>query len=455
MKTLVRGFLLAFALCEWSAISLCTAGELPRYKLQVGQNLSYSGSDEFKYQNGKFITETTWRVWVVRQNDDGSWRLIVRHATKDRQERDGGGGGSENETVTFAWTDLSPDGSLVENDSFGYRLNPYTLFVRLPSDASAADSSWSQPHRRMDEVNRYTLLAERSTNDKTVIRLVRESPMNEIYGFEFDDTMTFDNRRGLPLKIESRTTQTYGFEGKGAGVLNLDGVKQQSEEWCRGFGDDADRYFAASLKAFSQRWGDSDATPGELESRMKQAVADLKSAKDQIKSPEFKRQIEHVLTEHEKLSKHYIERATKRTATLKRPALDWSCEDLDGKSHALHDYRGRVVVLDFWYRGCGWCIRAMPQMKQIAEHFDGQPVTIFGMNTDKKEEDARFVIEKMGLNYANLKATGIPEKYGVSGFPTLLILDQQGVVRDIHVGYSADLKEKVVESIERLLAKKQ
>ena len=96
----------------------------------------------------------------------------------------------------------------------------------------------------------------------------------------------------------------------------------------------------------------------------------------------------------------------------------------------------------------------MPQMKQIAEHFDGRPVTVFGMNTDKKEEDAQFVIEKLGLNYANLKATGIPEKYGVSGFPTLLILDQEGVVRDIHVGYSADLKEKVVESIERLLATK-
>jgi hypothetical protein len=76
------------------------------------------------------------------------------------------------------------------------------------------------------------------------------------------------------------------------------------------------------------------------------------------------------------------------------------------------------------------------------------------MNTDRKEEDARFVIEKLGLNYENLKAEGIPEKYKVRGFPTLIIIDQEGVVRDIHVGYSAELKEKVVESIEGLLNKR-
>ena len=73
MKTLVRGFLLTLALCESSAIPLSAAGELPHYKLYVGQDFSYSGSDEFKYQNGKFIYETKWRIWVVRQNGDGSW----------------------------------------------------------------------------------------------------------------------------------------------------------------------------------------------------------------------------------------------------------------------------------------------------------------------------------------------------------------------------------------------
>ena len=51
----------------------------------------------------------------------------------------------------------------------------------------------------------------------------------------------------------------------------------------------------------------------------------------------------------------------------------------------------------------------------------------------------------------DLKATGLPEKYSVRGFPTLVILDQEGVIRDVHVGYSPTLKKDVVESVEKLL----
>jgi thioredoxin-related protein len=59
----------------------------------------------------------------------------------------------------------------------------------------------------------------------------------------------------------------------------------------------------------------------------------------------------------------------------------------------------------------------------------------------------------MGMKYATIKATGIPEKFGVQGFPTLIIIDQQGIVRDVHVGYSPKLREEVGKKIEELLAK--
>jgi peroxiredoxin len=57
-------------------------------------------------------------------------------------------------------------------------------------------------------------------------------------------------------------------------------------------------------------------------------------------------------------------------------------EDVDGKPFRLGDYRGKVVVLDFWYRGCGWCIKAMPQLNALAGQFEGRPVALLGMNTD-------------------------------------------------------------------------
>jgi thiol-disulfide isomerase/thioredoxin len=126
---------------------------------------------------------------------------------------------------------------------------------------------------------------------------------------------------------------------------------------------------------------------------------------------------------------------------------------LDGQKHALEDYRGKVVALDFWYRGCGWCMVAMPQIKALADQFRGQPVVILGMNTDRKDEDAKFVVNKLKLNYLTLHGTGIPEKYGVQGFPTFIVIDQRGIVRAQLVGYSPTLRAEMAESISNLLSK--
>lgn len=53
---------------------------------------------------------------------------------------------------------------------------------------------------------------------------------------------------------------------------------------------------------------------------------------------------------------------------------------------------------------------------------------------------------------AVLRATGIPEKYGVRGYPTLVVLDRRGVVRAFHVGYSPTLRQHLIETINGLLA---
>ena len=76
------------------------------------------------------------------------------------------------------------------------------------------------------------------------------------------------------------------------------------------------------------------------------------------------------------------------------------------------------------------------------------------MNTDSNEADAKFVQDAMGLKYATLRALGIPEKYGVQGFPTLILIDPEGKVRDVHVGYSPTLKADLTKEIEGLIRPK-
>src|SRR5262249_39958048 len=161
-------------------------------------------------------------------------------------------------------------------------------------------------------------------------------------------------------------------------------------------------------------------------------------------------QVDALLARHERQAEAVVAELERRAAIVGRPAADWATTDLAGKPHALKDYRGKVVILDFWHRTCFWCVRMMPQVKEIAAHFKGRPVVVLGVNTDAEEEDARFVVKEMGLNYATLRAEGLPEKYEVQTFPTLLVIDPEGVIRDVHVGYTPTLREEVVRSVERL-----
>ena len=51
----------------------------PRYRLEVGQELVYEGSSQFKYQNGSHGTKDKTTFWVTRKNDDGSWHIIAHN----------------------------------------------------------------------------------------------------------------------------------------------------------------------------------------------------------------------------------------------------------------------------------------------------------------------------------------------------------------------------------------
>ena len=53
-------------------------GKLPRYKLHVGQELTYHGESDFNYTNGSMGNTSDWQAWVVKQNPDASWRVVVR-----------------------------------------------------------------------------------------------------------------------------------------------------------------------------------------------------------------------------------------------------------------------------------------------------------------------------------------------------------------------------------------
>jgi len=452
-------FFVILACISASANASEQSPRLPRYRLQVGQELVYRGGGVVRSDSSKLVHCDSWRVWVVRKNPDQSCRLILQYGRGYTTYRLAPGDKEDEEDLSespmffkFAWCDFHPDGRIIENDSLGFLIQPSKLLVRLPRDEVEMKEGWKSRDARTDEIASLRMLAPRAPGHCS-IEVVRESSWTAAYGSEDKQIVTFNLERALPEKVTVEMSTSYANQ-RGTGRFELTEVRYHPLDWCRKFSDEAERYFAAAA-AYEKTRRRRDLKPEELKTELESAADELKTLGEAVETADLKIRIADDLADHRRDLDYNLERSAKRAAILGALSDDWTATDLEGKTHALKDYRGKVVILDFWYRACGWCIRAMPQVKDIAAHFQGQPVVLFGMNTDEKDDDAAFVVEKMSLNYPNLKASHLPEKYNVTSFPTLVILDQDGVIRDVHFGCSPTLRDDVVKSVEQLLNLKQ
>jgi peroxiredoxin len=426
---------------------------LPRYQFRPGQEITFRSSSAFKYGEGKTAGEhgsqSDWTVWVLRANSDGSFRLILRDKNVFAQTVQGKKMDQPART-SIVYADVFPDGKILMNKSIQYSGHPEALFPMLPRDAAQAKAGWEFVQDD-DKTTFKPLVAAGGF----VFESVKDSPMNKIYLSSNKSKLTFDSTKGFVTKAESENTQGYGFNGKGTGTTELVSVKMLEPAAIKAIADATDKYFAA-VAAYDDKTeaAEKSSSPEQAKALLARAVEGLKAAAPEMKNEQLKADLEDKIKQHQRMEKYYLGGAERRAKVLGKPAADFETTDVNGKKVKLSDLRGQVVVLDFWYRGCGWCIKAMPQMNQLADDFAGKPVAIFGMNTDRKEEDAKFVIEKMALKYPTLKGEGMPEKFGVQGFPTLIVIDQRGRVHDIHVGYTPTLREDLGKQIRDLLNNK-
>jgi RNA polymerase sigma factor (sigma-70 family) len=431
------------------------AADLPRYKFQVGQELSYEGTYQFKDINNSYDETNSIRVWVVAANNDGSHRLIIRQAKTIAVI---GAKSPDQEVIALGFCDVFPNGRFERNDSFGHVLNPATVLPRLPIDAGELASGWAARNEFMDETTRYRKAVPKDGDTALVFTANLESIPNAVNNLTDSGVYTFNRDRGLVENIDSTFIEEHGRNGKGHGNLTLKQVNTHAVEWMSQFAAEGAIFFAAD-KAYREATGESRSNSlAERKSSLEKVPDNLKAARAKLTQEFWQKQVDDLLKDYDRVRKSLVNRGLMgQIALLGNPAAEWTTTDLDGKPCTLKDQRGNVIILDFWYRNCGWCVRSMPQMKQIAERFKDQPVVVFGMNTDDDVKDARFVIDKMGLNYPSLKATiDIQRKYlrGTFGFPTLFIIDQDGVLRDVFEGYSPTLRDEVVSAVEILLRKK-
>lgn len=121
--------------------------------------------------------------------------------------------------------------------------------------------------------------------------------------------------------------------------------------------------------------------------------------------------------------------------------------DLRGKPLALEDHRGKVVVISFWASWCGPCLSRVPAENQLIEHFKDGPFVLLGVNGDASVEDAIQAAEEHDVRFTSwwdnpADDTRIVDRYGVSSWPTVFVLDQDGIIRNKNL-FGSDLHKAV------------
>ena len=130
-------------------------------------------------------------------------------------------------------------------------------------------------------------------------------------------------------------------------------------------------------------------------------------------------------------------------------APDFTFQDLDGKTHRLSDYRGKVVLLNFWFINCGWCQAIIPAMVQAYSELRGMGVEIVGINGEDAEEALRPFLAERKITWIQTiqdKNDGpIHKLYRVNRFPIYYLIDRDGNIATRREG-----GEGILAEVERL-----
>ena len=137
-----------------------------------------------------------------------------------------------------------------------------------------------------------------------------------------------------------------------------------------------------------------------------------------------------------------------------KPALDFQVTDLNGEPLSLEQYRGQVVLLDFWATWCGPCIREIPNVKRTYEKYKDQKFQIIGISLDRSMEPLKDYIEKEELGWLHYwdSSGQVGNMYKVRSIPSTFLIDGEGIIRKTSLRGSA-LEGAVAKLVKENLAK--
>ncbi len=129
------------------------------------------------------------------------------------------------------------------------------------------------------------------------------------------------------------------------------------------------------------------------------------------------------------------------------PALE------NGRQIDSNSFLGKLVYVDFWASWCGPCVHSLPVLNRIHADYQGREFVVLAINVDEEPEDARRFLRKMHVDYLVLSdpAGDVARQFDLPAMPTSYLVDREGKVVWMHVGYKKKDEATIRAHIEAAL----
>ncbi|VAX28203.1 Thiol:disulfide oxidoreductase related to ResA [hydrothermal vent metagenome] len=133
------------------------------------------------------------------------------------------------------------------------------------------------------------------------------------------------------------------------------------------------------------------------------------------------------------------------------PAPEFQLDQLGGSPIKMSDYRGKVVLLNFWATWCGPCKKEMPEMQAAYDELKDQGFVILALNFGEKAKKAEKLVKEMGLTFPILldRKVEVAERHRVVSLPVTFFVDPKGIIKEQVFGGSLT-KDQIVEIFQKL-----
>lgn len=115
----------------------------------------------------------------------------------------------------------------------------------------------------------------------------------------------------------------------------------------------------------------------------------------------------------------------------------------------LKELKGKPVLLDFWEVWCGPCVASMPKVQALYDKYSAQGLQVLGVMSEEKQlAPAKLLLEKKGIQFPMLLGNDkIKNDYGVEGVPTYVLIDKQGNIAFVSLGFSDEIEKEIAKVI--------